>query len=539
MNNYKIYFLFLFQFFSLLLFSQTDKALLPLDGEIREAYIQKAAQLRKDENYAAAIRQLDTILLHKPDDASILLFKGDMQLQSKLYKNAVATYKLLLPLNYETTITQINLSYALFMNHQPVKALGFAKGAWEQNKTNTNAVVNYFNAQLWNIKTKSAAAFLKQQQHLLTPAQLLVLKARLFTTSGNYTAGLNFYDSLVKTYPDKYYVQEYAEVLLGKKELKKSQQTMATGEKLFSASEYDAYKQKLKAEKTQNAGTEFVYFEDVAKNIRVENIVWWQLRDGHTYRLRVSAGNATITSKLNEKTTAQFAHVTVNERWNKAWSGVSDLHLQFIQPTGSKNFVGLTGKQTIQYQPNDRRMFGLSYTTDILNYTASLFQKNIRSNNIGYVTHLMMSGKTGFYSQGNLGFLTDKNQQTQFFGSLYHLFRTEPTLKAGLNFSALHYKNNTIKTYFSPDQYLSTEIFADYSTALPTLSKFYLQFQGAAGLQKIEKQNWDPAFRLQAELGLHLKHLETALKYQTSNVASGTGTGYSFNWFTFRLGWKW
>ena len=122
---------------------------------------------------------------------------------------------------------------------------------------------------------------------------------------------------------------------------------------------------------------------------------------------------------------------------------------------------------------------------------------------------------------------------------MYHLFRTEPTLKAGLNFSALHYKNNTIKTYFSPDQYLSTEIFADYSTALPTLSKFYLQFQGAAGLQKIEKQNWDPAFRLQAELGLHLKHLETTLKYQTSNVASGTGTGYSFNWFTFRLGWKW
>lgn len=510
-----------------------------LSPDVREQYIQQANQYRKEENYAAAIMQLDSILAANPNDAGVLLYKGDLKLQSNLFSDAVETYKQLLPLNFEPTITRINLSYALFMNHQPAKALQFAKLAWEKDSSNTNAIVNYFNAMLWNIKTKEAGNFLQQQQSSLTAAQVLVLKARLYTTSGDYSNGLLFYDSLVKTYPNKYYAQEYAEVLLGKKEIQQSLAVIKKHDSLFSANEYKVLQQKIKAAQLQQAGTEFVYFKDVAKNIRIENSVWWQQREGVKYRFRLSAGMSSITSAQNEKTKAQFGHLSITERWNKTWSGQTDLHLQLIQPTGSKSFSGLTGKQTAQYQPNDRRMFGITYSTDILNYTASLLGKNIRSNSLGYVTHILITGKTGFYSQGSWAVLNDKNQYQQFFGSVYHLFRTEPTLKAGINFSAVHYKDNTIKTYFSPNKYFSTETFVDYSTALPMLSKFYLQLQAAAGMQKIEEQKWDPAYRFQTEIGMRLNHFETALKYQTSNVASSTGTGYKFDWFTLRVMWKW
>lgn len=511
----------------------------PLSGEKREQFIQRAIQLRKEENYAAAIVQLDSILTYNTKDPGILLFKGDLKLQSKLYGDAVEVYKALLTLNYEKTITQINLSYALFMNHQPAKALSFAEKAWDENKTNSNAIVNHFNAMLWNIKTKKASAFLLAQDSMLTPAQRLVLKARLFTTSGNYNEGLKYYESLVKAYPEKHYVQEYAEVLLGKKEIGQSSVTIQKAKELFTANEYKAYEQKLKATKQQNAGTEMVYFKDVAKNVRIENSIWWQQNENRTYRFRFSAGTSSYTSALKEKTTTQFGHMHIDEKWSRAWSGETDMHLQLIQPTNGDHFTGVTGQQSVKYQPNDRRMFGAYYSSDILNYTASLLGKNIRSNNVGYITHIMLSGKTGIYSQGSTGFLTDKNQRYQFFGSLYHLFRTEPTLKAGLNFSALHYKDSRIKTYFSPNRYLNTEVFADYSTALPLLSKFYLQLQAATGMQKIEAGKWEPAFRFQTELGIRLQHLETSLKYQTSNVASNTGTGYKFNWYTLRVGWKW
>ncbi len=519
--------------------AQSTIAKKELSSEARELYIQKANQYRKEENYAAALMQLDSILAANPADAGILLYKGDLKLQSNLFSDAVETYKQLLPLNFEATITRINLSYALFMNHQPAKALQFAKLAWEKDRSNTNAIVNYFNAMLWNIKTKEAGDFLQQQMPFLTQAQVLVLKARLHTTSGDYTKGLEYYDSLVRTYPNKYYAQEYAEVLLGKKEIQQSLAVIKKHDSLFSANEYKVLQQKIKAAQLQQAGTEFVYFKDVVKNIRIENSVWWQQREGVKYRFRLSAGMSSITSAQNEKTKAQFGHLSITERWNKTWSGQTDLHLQLIQPTGSKSFSGLTGKQTVQYQPNDRRMFGITYSTDILNYTASLLEKNIRSNSLGYVTHILITGKTGIYSQGSWAVLNDKNQYQQFFGSVYHLFRTEPTLKAGINFSAVHYKNNTIKTYFSPNKYFSTETFVDYSTALPMLSKFYLQLQAAAGMQKIEEQKWDPAYRFQTEIGMRLNHFETALKYQTSNVASNNGTGYKFDWFTLRVMWKW
>lgn len=509
-----------------------------LQGDVREQFVQRALQLRKEENYSGAITQLDSILKYNAADAPILLFKGDLQLQQKQFGNAANTYQILLPLKYETTIATINLSYALFMNHQPAKALQFARQAWQQNKTSNSAVVNYFNALLWNIKTKEAAVFLKQQTSLLTAAQQLVLKARLYTTSGNYKSGLQYYDSLVKTYPDKYYVQEYAEVLLGKKEIAQSQHTMQNARQLFSTNEYNAYLQKVTPTTLQNAGTEFVYFKDVAKNTRIESNIWWQQSEKRRYRFRINAGTSSITDVLNQKTTGTYGQLHIDERWNKAWSGETDVRLQIIKPQ-TASFSALTGTQTIKYQPNDRRMIGVSLSTDILNFTADIFGKNIRSTNAGYVTHILLSGKTGFFSQGSAGFISDKNQRYLMFASLYRLFRTEPTFKTGINFSALHFSNSNIKTYFSPNRYFNTEVFADYSTALPMLSKFYLQAQAAGGMQQIEKQLWQSALRLQTEIGLRLKQFETSLKYQTSNAASSTGTGYKFNWFTLRAMYKW
>ena len=516
-----------------------NKTATVLKPEAREAYIQKALALRKQENYSGAITQLDSVLSFQPDDAGALLFKGDLLMQSKQFSKAVQNLKKLIPLNFEVTVTKINLSYALFMSHHPSKALVFAREAWENDKQNQNAIVNYFNALLWNIKTKQASDFLETQREMLKPEQILVLQARLLTTSGDYKNGLQLYDSLATSYANKYYYQEYAEVLLGKKDFSKSAGVMSRAKSYFSENEYNGFQNKLQAANMQYITTEFVYFEDVAKNTRIETSVAWQQNENRVYRLRLAAGNANIRSVVGEKTTAQFAHITINERWNKTWGGQSDLHFQLINPQGSEKFNGLTGKQTIQYQPNDRRMIGIALSSEILNFTASLLGKNIRSNNLGLVTHLMLDGKTGFYAQGSAGYLSDNNQNLQLFGSFYRVFRTEPTFKGGINFSALHFKNNNISTYFSPNKYLSSEVFGEYSTALPQLSKFFLNLQAAAGVQKIENNTWEPALRMQTELGYRLKYFDASLKYQTSNVAAATGTGYSFNWYTLKLVYKW
>ncbi|GHB79646.1 tetratricopeptide repeat protein [Persicitalea jodogahamensis] len=538
MHNLYFYLLFFLAGTASPLFAQTD-SVGSLSAEKRESYIQNATHYRMEENYGQAIQQLDSILSVNPVDGQILLFRGDLMLQSRRFSEAVSTYQKLLPLKYEPTVSQINLSYALFMNHKPAKALTVARSAWKGNPENSSAVVNYFNAMLWNRDTRKAATFLNEQKSLLSPDQLLVLKARLHTTSGDYTQGLMYYDSLVDQHANKYYFQEYAEVLLGKKENEEAVAIMEKGDTLFSENDKNSFLAKVRATQLQQAGTEFVYFKDIGQNIRIENSLWWLQSADRTYQWGARAGISEITSGSEQKTSAYFGQVTLNTRWSKAWTGQGELRFQSITPKGQPSFVGITGRALLQYQPNDRRMVGFTYSSDILNYTASLLGKNVHSNNFGYTTHLMLNGNNGFFSQGSFGMLNDQNQRLQFFGSLYHLFRTEPTLKGGLNFSALHFRDNSIETYFAPNQYLSTEIFADFTTSLPHLAKWYFQMQAAGGMQKIETAEWNPAYRVQGELSYRTLHFETSIKYQNSNVAASTGAGYKFDWLTLKLVWKW
>jgi len=539
MKNFKIILLFFLMLVQLSLFAQADELNNALSAESRELFIQKALELRKEEKYTEAISQLDLILSKKTDDAPILLFKGDLLLQSKQFAEAANTYTQLLPLNFEQSTTQINLSYALFMNHKPAKALQFANEAWQRDSTNTNAVVNHFNALLWNGKTQKATIFLNQQESRLEPDQILVMKARLNTSGGNFNQGLQFYDQLVKTYPNKNYTKEYVEVLIGKKELERSFEALENTRDLFTNNEYQAIERKIEDTQIQNAGTELEYFKDIANNNRVTKSAWWQQKEGLKYRIGARASLTTLTSSELEKTQSRSAGLTIQERWNVSLSGRTDINIQNISFGDAKKFTAISGKQTIEFQPSNRRMYGIFYSSDILNFTASLLEKNIRNNQIGYTTHIMFNAKNGFYSQGSWGIISDQNQRTQFFGSLYHVFSTVPLMKTGVNFSTLHFKNNQVTTYFSPDKYKSAELFTDLSTSLPGLSQFHLKLQTAAGAQKIENNSWELAFRLQSEISLRLNKFEATVKYQTSDVASSNGTGYKYNWLTFRLTWKW
>jgi len=153
MHNLYFYLLFFLAGTASPLFAQTD-SVGSLSAEKRESYIQNATHYRMEENYGQAIQQLDSILSVNPVDGQILLFRGDLMLQSRRFSEAVSTYQKLLPLKYEPTVSQINLSYALFMNHKPAKALTVARSAWKGNPKNSSAVVNYFNAMLWNRDTR-------------------------------------------------------------------------------------------------------------------------------------------------------------------------------------------------------------------------------------------------------------------------------------------------------------------------------------------------------------------------------------------------
>ena len=508
------------------------KAQETMSPEVREQWIQKATVLRSEEKFLEAIACLDSILVSNPKDAPILLFKGDLSLQAKEFDQAVTTYQALLPLNYEATITRINLSYALFMGRNPGKALNAAQNAWAQDSLHKGAVVNYFNAMLWNVKTKEAGNFLNENQSLVDRDQYLVMQARLYSTSGNYRLGLSYYDSLVQEFPKSYYIQEYSEVLIGKKMWERAETVLKNMGDSLSASQKQKIEGMLADAGLHTAGIQLGYFEDIGGNRRLEQGVFWRNEQKSKLQAGVRAGSHQVTSPEDQFTRSNFLAATLGYRWSPALESQGEVVAQQVSPDTGDSYSGLTGKFETRFQPHDRRMFGVFYSSELLNFTADLLGKNIRSQNLGYITHLMLDGKTGIFSQGSYGTINDGNSRLQFFGSLYRVLRTEPTLKTGFNFSALTYSETETTLYFAPDRFLSTELFVDYSTPMPLVSKLVAKFQGAAGLQKIESQDWEPTYRAQLEFIYRLSGFDFGLNGQFSNVASASGTGYRFHYVT-------
>jgi tetratricopeptide (TPR) repeat protein len=529
-------FLFISFLFSIQTLAQDESSV--MSGELREEFIQKASKLRAQGYYAEAASMLDSILLARPEDAPILLFKGDLMLQANNFQKAIETYSKLLPLGYEPTTARINLSYALFMNHKPAPALVEARGAWEGEPGAKNAVVNYFNALLWNTKTKEAEMFLEDQIHLLEPSDVLVLKARLESTSGNYRTGLFYYDSLCNSFPNKYYVKEYSDVLLAKGKTEKAVIVFGENSELFNEKELKAFDAKIKDKEKVSTGTSFSLFNDIGGNVRHSGEFWFQQAETKTYPLRVSAGRSNLSSVYGGNVQTNFIHGKLEEHWRNGLSGETDLHFLQIKPGAGTSYGGLTGKQSLKYQGHDRRMITLFYSRDVLNFTPKLYEQNITAANLGYITHIMTGAKTGIYSQGSRGSFSDDNSKVEVFASLYHLFRQFPVFKTGLNYTYLHFSEQK-ELYFAPDKYSNAEVFADLSGNLPF--KFPVKFllQGGIGFQQIEENKPEPATRFQAELSTSHKSLVGSFKYQTSNVASGTGSGYKFNWFTLNLAYRW
>ena len=508
-------------------------------SSLKQKYIQQATELRKTEKYQEAIKLLDSALLLFKDDPSILLFKGDLLLEAKDFGAAVRTLKIVLPTDYEKTITRINLSYALFMNHKPELALQYARNAWENDKGNVYASVNYFNAMLWNLKTKEAGKFLKDRDSTFDRSQRLVLRARLHMTKGHFINGLKYYDSLIDVNPDKNYIREYAEVLLNKHEIERSMNIMSAARSKFSDREYASFKDKLLAANQQHVGISYVYFNDIADNSRTEYNVSWRQAGIRAFHFAMKGGHSIYRSLKEKSASATGLGLHIDEKFNRVMSGETDIRFQDVTIPNGPGFTALTGQQIIRYTPNDRRMFALSYSRDVLNFTSTLLGENIRSNYFGYITHIMFDGKTGFFSQGSLGSLTDQNSRYQFFGSLYRILKTVPMLKSGMNLSVLHFSDSLNKQYFSPDRYLNYEFFLDFSSPQPANGKIFYQIQAAAGMQKINNMNWERSARIQTDIGFRSKRVDTGLRYQYSNVASNSGTGYRYHWTTMYIICKW
>ncbi len=480
---------------------------------------------------------MDSIVAKNPSDKEMLMLQSDVLLQNKSFCDAIGVLEKLNDFDFQNTLVKINWSYALFMNHKPKKALEKAKEAYNQSPEKSSAIVNVINAHLWNSKTKEARQILEKNASYLSPSEISILKARILSTSGDFREAAIVYDSIAQHSDNSYYVQEAAEVLLSKNFHPKVDSILVQRGELLTHAQSKTINDKIRNSSIHQLGVQQELFHDIGGNNNQKTELFYQQGGRSALRLGVALRHENYSDNWDNEITINRVIPSLQWRISPSWK--SDTRLELFQlNTTESNSIDFMGSQYFNFQANDRRMFSFGYQREVLNYTSEILEKNITSDRLGYKTHWLLTAHTGIFSEGGYAFLSDGNQQTKVFASVYQLLRNFPDLKLGVNGSYLHYTENEGFLYFAPNQFLSTELFAEVRWLNPNWSNFVANLQAAYGVQKIEEHSWEPAYRLDLEAGFRLKHFDLLARYQTSNVASSTGAGYQFDGFTFQLIYK-
>ncbi len=506
--------------------------------EKKYTLLEEASELRNKENYDQALAKLDYILLQHPDDQDVWMLKSDVLLQKKDFGEASKTLEKLDKMNFKNTQVKINWSYALFMSHRPKKALYMAQKAFEQAPKEKSALINFINAQLWNADTDQATKLLHQHRSLLETSDIEILEARIASTSGDFQKASGLYAALAQSTDNPHYVKEAIELLQSKGYFEESQRIIEAQTELLSPNHKASLVAQKRSQNQHKVGIKQDFFQDIGENQQLKTRIFVQ--QGGTKRLRL--GMALASEKYSEPIStlkAQRIQLLGNWKINAVLRSESQLEGLQLKGINTEDDIHIVGLQTLVYQPNDRQMLAWSYEYSLLNFTSSILENQIGVHTLGLKNHSMWSAQWGVYSQASYAFFSDQNQQAKIFASVYHLFRNHPTLKLGWNNSYLHYSQQEGFSYFSPHVFLSSELFAELGWKNPNWKHFFLNAQAAYGLQRIEKQNWESAYRFDIEIGWELKHFDLSTRYQTSNIASANGTGYQYDGLSFQLAYKW
>ena len=146
----------------------------------------------------------------------------------------------------------------------------------------------------------------------------------------------------------------------------------------------------------------------------------------------------------------------------------------------------------------------------------------------------------GWFSQYYYTFQSDENTRNLLFTSLYYKILEKPSLKAGVNYQNISFKNQVPTIYFSPSKFNAVEIFIDLikDEAAAKNKEWFYGLTAATGFQFIEDQKKQSTYRIQAKFGYKFSERSLINIYGTqSNIASATAAGFTFTELGLRFKW--
>ena len=507
-----------------------------------------------NQKYNEAERILKENFSSFKEDKETLLNLANLYLVSKQIDKAIKTYEVI-GANLENKLTALNgISLAHHLNGDDKTALSFGKKALESvdnttSKTFKNQTTErYIQALIWNKKYALAtAAIRKLFNDNKTPENwMLSLRATLHIYKSDFKKSLEDYNLILKKDSASF------DGNLGKANALK-----ASGD-FYNA--YESAENTLTFYKNQKDAMNFIKELDISFTPFVEAKASYSYDNGNN-EANVYNVNSEIPYSTKFKVLANYQYRTTSNSVtrlkavsNNLLVGASYKLLNNVTLKGSLGIVSsdseintynqLLTDVSIQMKPFKLQNLELGYKRDIQNFNAELLDREIVQNNLILNYSVNTNFNLGWFTQYYYTFQSDENTRNLLFTSLYYQILEKPSLKGGVNYQNISFKNQVPTIYFSPSKFNAVELFVDLikdETAAKNKEWFY-GLTAATGFQFIEGGDQQSTYRVQAKLGYKFSERSLINIYgMQSNIASAVASANaaSFTFTELGLRFKW
>ena len=508
----------------------------------------------KYQKYDEAEKYLKENLITFKNDKETLLNLANLYLISKQTDKAKATYEIIgeNPKDKLTSLNGIALSYHLAGDERT--ALSYSKKALasiseDSTKIQKNQTIErYIQALIWSKKFSDADIEIKKllDNNDNPDNWMLSLRATLNVYKSDFKKSLADYNLILKkdsaSFDGNLGKANVLKALGYYKGAYKSAENTLT----FYDEQKDAknFIKQLDLSYTPVTETKVSYSFDNGNNeakaldFKTEVPLSIKFKLLANYNLRTTSNTTTGLKATTNNLLLGASYQLLNNLTLKANFGVTSSESE------TSSYKKLLTDISFSTKPFKLQNLEIGYKRDIQNFNAALLNEQIVQNNLILNYSVSTNFNLGWFTQYYYTFQSDDNARNLLFTSLYYNILAKPSMKAGINYQNLSFKNQVPTVYFSPSKFNAVEVFVnlikDESTAKN--KELFYGLTAATGLQYIEDDDSLSTYRIDAKFGYRFSEYALLNIYGLqSNIASAVATSGStgFTYTEFGLRFKW
>jgi len=509
-------------------------------------YLGYAYQKQQIQNYDESETLLKIILALFNNDKETLLNLANLYLITNRLEDAKSTYNLLAE-SAENKLSALNgLALVSHLKKKEKDALKISRQAFDGLDLNTESVLTkqtterYVQALIWNKKYKLAEKFIDE----LTETQpnenwILALRATLNTYKSDFNKSIADYNNILVKDSTSF------DGNLGKanalKALGRFDEAYISAEKTlnFYNNQKDAtnFVKQLNNSFTPFIQTKALFSFDNGDNeaYGVQNMISFPISTKFSvlanYNYRSTSNTVTDAKATANDFSLGVNYMIFRQITFKGLAGLTAVN------TNSDTFTNLLTDVSFNIKSFKLQVLDIGFKRQTENFNASLLERELIQNSYYLNYNLSTNFNLGWYTQYIYTSQSDDNTRNLLFTSLYYNISGDPVIKTGINYQHIAFKNQVPNIYFSPERFNVVEVFADLLKNQNTTWMYSLN--AAAGLQFIEDNKAQNAFRIQGKLGHSFSDRFTGTVYgQYSDIASATAAGFNYTEIGIQLRWS-